>query len=189
MSSGSGREHQISRREELSNGNRLSDAVIGNRLRSARGASGMTLKGVEKATSGAISSAVLSSYERGEHSIPAVRLCTLSDLYGVSVADLTAREVIPTVSSPVSPKESNTIVRLDVGAITSSRVREVSTVAKIANSVQSRRRSKSSGSIVLRSSDLEIAAATLGLTTDDLIVALSTAGTLRRQPGRPRSPR
>lgn len=165
----------------------LSDAVLGARLRNARVACGFSLKTVEETSQGEISAAVLSSYERGEHAIPTVRLCLLSDLYHVSVGELTKHKVMRDHDAPekLLRRLSDLPIRLDLDRIMKARGREVEAVARLASSVRERRHGKSVNSMVVRSADLEIVAGVLGQSIEALVGALAKAGALRRPTGRP----
>lgn len=165
----------------------LSDAVLGARLRDARMACGFSLKAVEQSSQGEIPAAVLSSYERGEHAIPVVRLCLLSDLYHVPVEELTKRRVRRDHDAPekLTRRLGDLPIRLDLDGITRAKGREVEAVAQLASSVRERRRGKAAESMVVRYADLEIVAGVLGQSIEVLVEALAKAGALRRPTGRP----
>jgi transcriptional regulator with XRE-family HTH domain len=164
----------------------LSNAVLGARLRRARRAQGLSLKAVEAATDGEIGAATLSSYERGDHAIPVVRMCILADLYEIGVQELiTSTGERPGAALEVPAGGDN--IRLDLDELAKPRGREAEMVAHLVKSVQVRRHEKSTGSIALRHQDLETAAATLGRPMESFVMSLSKAGVLRRARGRPRS--
>ncbi len=71
----------ISRRQHI-------DALVGERLRSARKRRRMTLGDVEAASGGEFRISVLGAYERGTRGLAVHRLVRLAEIYGVSPAEL-----------------------------------------------------------------------------------------------------
>ncbi len=82
----------ISRRQHI-------DALVGERLRSARKRRRMTLGDVEAASGGEFRISVLGAYERGARGVAVHRLLRLAEIYGVLPADLLPHE------SPGSPDD------------------------------------------------------------------------------------
>lgn len=71
----------ISRRQHI-------DALVGERLRSARKRCRMTLGDVEAAAGGEFRISVLGAYERGARGVAVHRLLRLAEIYGVQPAEL-----------------------------------------------------------------------------------------------------
>lgn len=64
------------------------NAALGERLRAARRACGLSLLEVESVSGGEFKASVVGAYERGERALSVQRLMGLAFLYGVSPADL-----------------------------------------------------------------------------------------------------
>lgn len=64
------------------------DALVGERLRSARKRRRMTLGDVEVASGGEFRISVLGAYERGARGLAVHRLLRLAEIYGVQPAEL-----------------------------------------------------------------------------------------------------
>lgn len=71
----------ISRRQHI-------DALVGERLRSARKRRRMTLGDVQAASGGEFRISVLGAYERGARGVAVHRLLRLAEIYGVPPAEL-----------------------------------------------------------------------------------------------------
>lgn len=76
------------------------DALVGERLRSARKRRQMTLGDVEAVSGGEFRISVLGAYERGARGVAVHRLLRLAEIYGVHPADLLPHE------SPESPADA-----------------------------------------------------------------------------------
>lgn len=64
------------------------NAALGERLRAARRACGLSLLEVESVSGGEFKASVVGAYERGERALSVQRLMGLASLYGVNAADL-----------------------------------------------------------------------------------------------------
>ena len=160
------------------------EKALGIRLREAREARGISLKGVEVASEGFIRASMLGAYERGEHSISAQRLYRIARLYGIPVEELL--ESIDERSAPIEPSvRADEAIRFEVGKLEQAKTREAQALLRLVRMVEKRRRRRSSESIELRREDLVTAAATLGRSVGSLVDALRRSGVLRRPPGRP----
>lgn len=73
---------------------------IGDRLRAARKARGLTLKDVDERTHGEFKANVLGSYERGQRRISAERLRRLAALYAVS-----PQQLVPPQGKPLEAQQ------------------------------------------------------------------------------------
>ena len=67
------------------------DALVGERLRSARKHRRMTLGDVEAVSGGEFRISVLGAYERGARGVQVHRLLRLAEIYGVPAAELLPR--------------------------------------------------------------------------------------------------
>lgn len=64
------------------------NAALGERLRAARRARGLSLLEVESVSAGEFKASVVGAYERGERALSVQRLVGLAQLYGSSATDL-----------------------------------------------------------------------------------------------------
>jgi transcriptional regulator with XRE-family HTH domain len=160
-----------------------SDGTVGTRLREARLARGLSLKGVESATKGQVSSATISAYERGERPISAVRLCLLADLYGVGLDSLI--ESGGALTRPQVRTLPDRVVRFDLGSLQDPKGRDARVASSLVKEVQRRRSHNVADTIAVRHEDLEVAAMTVGKTYELFVDSLRKAGVLRRSRGRP----
>ena len=126
------------------------------------------------------------------HSIPALRVSLLSELYGVTVGDLfdvtageARRSAHPDRRADGALPTSLEQLRLDVAALEHARGRDAEAAAHLVRAIQGRRRHRATESIVLRHEDLVNAADLLGRSVDQFVDALHQAGVLRRPRGRP----
>jgi transcriptional regulator with XRE-family HTH domain len=162
----------------------VAEAALGARLRETREARGLSLKAVEAASEGSIRASMLGSYERGEHSISARRLCRLARLYGVPIEELA--EPIDDKRASIEPEvRANEAIRFEVRKLEHARGREAQALRRLVGVVEQRRHKHSPQSIELRREDLVTTAATLGRSVDSFVEALRRPGVLRRPPGRP----
>lgn len=72
--------------------------AVGEKLRRARRALGLSLIDVQDKSRGRWHQSVIGSYERGTRAVTVARLCELAEFYGVAVSSLLPEEDIPSVS-------------------------------------------------------------------------------------------
>ncbi len=161
------------------------ETALGSRLRAEREARRLSLKSVEDASDGTITASMLSSYERGEHSITARRLCLLARLYDLPIEELL--EPIDDHRTPIERglRRDKEPIRLDVHKLAHAPGREAKALFQLVQVVEERRRRRTPDWIELRHEDLITVAATLGRTVDALVETLRRFDLLRHPQGRP----
>src|SRR5690349_22637998 len=91
----------------------MSEAMVGERLRSIRRQQGLSLHDVEARSNLEFKASVLGAYERGERAISVPRLLRLSEIYEVPSDQLLPRELD---GSEISLVDTGTIGSVDLNA-------------------------------------------------------------------------
>lgn len=134
---------------------------IGNELRRARRARGLTLRGVSRLSRGKYKPTSVAGYERGERAISLERFCDLCRLYDVPPPVLLA-EILRAVRTTPEPD-------IDVELLESLGSAEAALVSGFVREIRALRRGLSSQTIVLRAGDVEVLATAAGKKAEELI--------------------
>jgi len=137
---------------------------IGNALRRARRARGLTLRQVSAITEGRFKPTSVAGYERGERAISLERFCELCQLYGLPPQALLA-DIWRAVQGTTEPD-------IDLALLESLGSAEAALVAGFIRQIRALRREAPSGTIVLRAGDLEVLATAAGKKPAELVEVL-----------------
>ena len=140
---------------------------IGRALRQARRDRGLTLKDVARLSGNRFRPTSVAGYERAERSISVERFCALARLYGVAPDRLLSRAIRESEGKPE--------IVIDVASAERLSGAEGRLVAGFVEELLSLRGEPASGSIVIRSSDLEILASSSGRRADALLEDIRAA--------------
>ena len=161
-------------------------AAQGELLRAARTRLNLTLQDVEVATQGEFKPAGLSAYERGERSVPTIRLLKLASLYDAELKDL-----IPPVSTefPATHQDADTEsstgqrarphrsgVRIDLLRLQELDVPGAEQLRSFAENVQAYRGGRNSRHLWLREDDLLAVAVMFGTAADGVVEVMAKHG-------------
>ncbi|HEX6230537.1 MAG TPA: helix-turn-helix transcriptional regulator [Actinomycetota bacterium] len=137
---------------------------IGNALRRARRARGLTLRQVSTITQGKFKPTSVAGYERGERAISLERFCELSQLYGLPPQALLA-DIWRSVEGAPEPD-------IDLALLESLDSAEAALVAGFIRQIRALRREPATETIVLRAGDLEVLATAAGKKPAELVEVL-----------------
>ena len=140
--------------------------VIGGVLRGMRTKRGLTLRETATRSAGTFKPSVLAAYERGERSISLERFHALASLYEVPPERLLAEVVRSLEERPPDVVDVNTMRRQD-GPV-------AETVSQFIGRVM-RLRGVRTDTVTLRTGDLQVLSASLGMTERDLRTAVDGA--------------
>ena len=143
--------------------------AVGQVLRRARKARGLTLRDVERRSRNAFKASVLGGYERGERSISLGRFWELARIYGLSADRLLAEAA--ELLQPLGRKE----VVLDLTRLSLVEEPARGRVAGFAHDIRAKRGDYLSDVVTLRSGDLEPLSHELGIRPPALLRRLSPA--------------
>jgi transcriptional regulator with XRE-family HTH domain len=143
--------------------------AVGEVLRRARRARGLTLRDVEKRSHMAFKASVLGGYERGERSISLGRFWELARVYGIPADGLLAE--VAEILQPLGRKE----VVIDLTRLGLLTEPARATVAGYAHEIRARRGDYVSEVVTLRSGDLEPMSYELGIRPTTLLRRLDPA--------------
>ena len=144
-------------------------SAVGDVLRRARNARGLTLQGVTRGTGGRFKPSVLGGYERGDRMISLERFCELAEFYGVP-ADRLLGDALALLS-PAGRRE----VTIDLTRLPLVNSDEAKAVAEFAHRVKTRRADYVSSVVTLRSGDVEALALECGEEPDGFLKRLRPA--------------
>jgi len=160
--------------------------VQGDLLRSTRIKKNMTLHDVEVATSGEFKIAGLSAYERGERSVPTVRLLKLAALYEVELSDLLPANTTPELEYVEEKSQVATSVgsnasqwggiRIDLSRLEQIKVPGAQQLRNFVQNVLALRGETRGRYFVLRNDDLLAVAVMFGSPVDQIVEVLSEFG-------------
>jgi transcriptional regulator with XRE-family HTH domain len=146
---------------------------VGMRLRGVRTRLGLSLQDVERESGGVWKAAVVGSYERGDRTIAAARLCELADHYGVPVTD-----VLPAEDAPAMRGSHRGAVVIDLVRLEDVRT-QFPGVARFAEAIRVQRGDFNNRTLSLRGEDARTLAIIEGLRVDSLLDALARVGVVR----------
>jgi transcriptional regulator with XRE-family HTH domain len=148
--------------------------AVGEVLRRARRARGLTLRDVEERSETAFKASVLGGYERGERSISLGRFWELARLYG-----LPADRLLAEAAQALQPLGRKELV-IDLNRLSLLEEPARGTVAGFAHDIKAKRGDYLSEVVTLRSGDLEPISYELGIRPLTLLRRLNPA--LRSEP-------
>lgn len=140
--------------------------VVGDVLRQARTARGLTLRGVGVSSGGRFKPSVIGGYERGERSISLARFCQLAEFYGVP-ADRLLSQVLERLE-PAARRETV----LDLGLVERMDDDQGRAVADFVRNVKRERGDPAQDVITLRAGDLEAIALSSGIDITRILAVL-----------------
>jgi transcriptional regulator with XRE-family HTH domain len=147
---------------------------LGDRLRRVRQQQGLSLHDVEARSSGDLKASVVGAYERGERAVSITRLHRMADFYRVPVAELLPVPGSPSAAAIDAPPE----LVIDLVALEAQRDAEPALV-RYAEAIQSRRGDYNGRVLTVRAADLEMLAAVLAASPDELRARLAESGIVR----------
>lgn len=127
--------------------------ALGERLRAARRACGLSLVDVEGLSEGEFKASVLGAYERGERSLSVLRLTGLARMYGVDPGSLIPLEEVSTGEEPVV---------VDLKAIEDMGAAESALLDDFLEAIQRMRQRAGEPGLAVRRSDLNLLSVLLG---------------------------
>lgn len=148
--------------------------LLGDRLRRVRQQQGLSLHEVEDNSQGSLKASVVGAYERGERAVSITRLQRLAEFYRVPVSELLPTE--DRVIAGLGDRGPDLVIDL----VVLEREHELEpAVQRYAASIQARRGDYNGRVLTVRHADLELLAAVLDATPEDLRSRLSAAGVVR----------
>ncbi len=148
---------------------------LGERLRRVRQQQGLSLHEVEETSDGRLKASVVGAYERGERAVSITRLQVLADFYRVPIAELLPDAI---ESVPGEAAADTLEVTIDLAAL-EQREQSEPALSRYVRSIQQRRGDYNGRVLTVRSSDLDMLAAVLDVTTEELHARLGTEGIVR----------
>ncbi|MFO7776747.1 MAG: transcriptional regulator [Nitriliruptoraceae bacterium] len=147
---------------------------LGDRLRRVRQQQGLSLHEVEARSEGDLKASVVGAYERGERAVSITRLQRLAAFFRVPVSELLPAEDRTVAGSSDQGPE------LVIDLVALEREREVEpAVQRYASAIQARRGDYNGRVLTVRNADLELLAAVLDASPEELRRRLTAAGVVR----------
>ncbi len=147
--------------------------ALGERLRRVRQQQGLSLHDVEERSHGELKASVVGAYERGERAVSITRLHHLADFYRVPVGEL-----LPDSATAPRFEDAGPELVIDLVALESRRAEEPA-LRRYVDAIQARRGDYNGRVLTVRASDLDLLAAVLESSPDELRVRLASAGIVR----------
>jgi transcriptional regulator with XRE-family HTH domain len=158
--------------------------AVGNALRRARRARGLTFRAVRDRSGGRFKPSTLGGYERGERSISLERFCDLAEAYA-EAPDVLLAEVLQSIRTEdlgdaSAESEEGPELIVDLNRISLIDDEERGAVEAFVRDVQTRRGDSQAETLTLRSGDLAVIASSSGTDEEALLEKLRPA---LRRPG------
>ncbi|MFA9446144.1 helix-turn-helix domain-containing protein [Egicoccus sp. AB-alg6-2] len=158
-------------------------AEVGERLRRARLARGLSLADVEQRSAGRLNAVLVASYEQGGRAVTLPRLGDLAEFYDLPVHELLPSQPRGDHGTPDGPAADPAAVTLDLERLPEDAVDGLDpialrAVARFAEHINERRGNRSERVLTVRGDDLRTIAVAVGHEPDDLIDALRQLGTI-----------
>ena len=146
----------------------MSEAMVGERLRSIRRQKGLSLHDVEARSGMEFKASVLGAYERGERAISVPRLLRLAEIYQVP-----GDQLLPRISDVDVERTQRDDTFEEGFTIDLERLRdlddpEASVLSRYAETIQLQRQDFNGRLLTIRRDDLRVLAAVLGRRAEDL---------------------
>lgn len=154
---------------------RMSEAGVGERLRSIRRQKGLSLHDVEARSRMEFKASVLGAYERGERAISVPRLMRLAEVYDVPADTLLPREAEVEIDLTEADAAQNGFT-IDLTQLADIEDPEAAVLARYAATIQLQRQDFNGRMLTIRRDDLRVLAAVLGRRTEDLPQRLDQLG-------------
>lgn len=146
--------------------------AIGDRLRAIRRQKRWSLHEVETQSSQEFKASVLGAYERGERAISVPRLIRLAALY-----DVPTDQLLPQATVAAGPAPTRTGgFTIDLVALHALEAEESALLERFASTIQRQRQDFNGRMLTIRDSDLQLLAAVLGRSADELAARLQDLG-------------
>lgn len=153
----------------------MSEAGVGERLRSIRRQKGLSLHDVEARSRMEFKASVLGAYERGERAISVPRLMRLAEVYDVPADTLLPREAEVEIDLTEADAAQNGFT-IDLTQLADIEDPEAAVLARYAATIQLQRQDFNGRMLTIRRDDLRVLAAVLGRRTEDLPQRLDQLG-------------
>ncbi len=153
----------------------MSEAGVGERLRSIRRQKGLSLHDVEARSRTEFKASVLGAYERGERAISVPRLMRLAEVYDVPPDTLLPREAEVEIDLTEAEAANNGFT-IDLTQLADIEDPEAAVLARYAATIQLQRQDFNGRMLTIRRDDLRVLAAVLGRRTEDLPQRLEQLG-------------
>jgi transcriptional regulator with XRE-family HTH domain len=153
----------------------MSEAGVGERLRSIRRQKGLSLHDVEARSRTEFKASVLGAYERGERAISVPRLMRLAEVYDVPPDTLLPRESEVEIDLTEAEAAQNGFT-IDLTQLADIEDPEAAVLARYAATIQLQRQDFNGRMLTIRRDDLRVLAAVLGRRTEDLPPRLEQLG-------------
>jgi transcriptional regulator with XRE-family HTH domain len=127
-------------------------------LRAVRAEQHLSLHGVQRRSLGRWKAVVVGSYERGDRAISVQRLAELASFYDVPITDLLPHEGESGPGQTRVPSPTLTKITINLKRLRASDNQDVLPLRRLVERVQSQRSDRSSATVVLRRSDVEMLA-------------------------------
>ncbi len=160
--------------DQMSAENRGYAELLGDRLRRVRQQQGLSLHEVEARSRGDLKASVVGAYERGERSVSITRLHRLAEFYRVPVSELLPVE--DRLLSSLSDRGPELVI--DLVALEREREFEPA-IRRYAEAIQARRGDYNGRVLTVRHADLELLAAVLDASPEELRSRLVSVGVVR----------
>ena len=152
----------------------MSEAGVGERLRSIRRQKGLSLHDVEARSRTEFKASVLGAYERGERAISVPRLMRLAEVYDVPADTLLPREAEAEID--LTEADAQAGFTIDLTQLAEIEDPEAGVLARYAATIQLQRQDFNGRMLTIRRDDLRVLAAVLGRRTEDLPQRLDQLG-------------
>ncbi len=154
--------------------NREYAELLGDRLRRVRQQQGLSLHEGEANSGGTLKASVVGAYERGERSVSITRLQRLAEFYRVPVSELLPAE--DRLLGGLADRGPDLVI--DLVALEREREFEPA-IRRYAEAIQARRGDYNGRVLTVRHADLELLAAVLDASPEELRSRLAAVGVVR----------
>src|SRR5206468_912107 len=146
----------------------MSEAKVGERLRSIRRQKGLSLHDVEARSGMEFKASVLGAYERGERAISVPRLLRLAELYQVPSDQLLPRDAAAEIDLTQGDDAFDEGFTIDLERLRGLDDAEASVLSRYASTIQLQRQDFNGRLLTIRRDDLRVLAAVLGRSVDEM---------------------
>ena len=154
----------------------MSEAMVGERLRSIRRQKGLSLHDVEARSSMEFKASVLGAYERGERAISVPRLLRLAEICQVPGDQLLPRSSDVDVERTQRDDAFEEGFTIDLARLRDLDDPEASVLSRYAETIQLQRQDFNGRMLTIRGDDLRAIACLFGTDTDGIVHRLDSLG-------------